>query len=161
MRGSIGEHLIVVSMLAGCAGTSDTVPAGSGGDDFARESELERRLEARQSAYRQRPESVPGETQPHILSDVPESLMRSIKEDLAGKLDGSIDAIEVLSAVAVNWSDGSLGCARPDHVYTQAIVPGYRVILGYNGTQYDYRAAKGGYFFLCELPTLMQPSTVM
>ena len=161
MRRSIGRHLIVFSMLAGCSGTTGTEPAQGSNEDFDRDRELERRLEARQGAYKQLPDPVPEEKQPHILNEVPEPLVRSIKEHLAGTLDGSIDSIEVVSATAVNWSDGSLGCARPDHVYTQAIVPGYRVILKVGGTHYDYRAAEGGRFFLCELPTLMQPSTEM
>ena len=152
-------YLIVAPMLAGCAGTADTM---QGEDDaFDRDREIERRLEVRQGAYRQLPESVPEETQPHILNEVPESLLSSIKDELAEKLDVAVDDIEVVSAEAVMWSDGSLGCARPGQVYTQAIVPGYRVILEYSGTKYDYRAGEGGYFFLCELPTLMQPSSDM
>ena len=158
MRGPIAKHLVVVSMLAGCAGTAETGQGGS--DEFDREKELERRLEARRGAYKQLPQAVPEETQPHILNEVPEALIRSIKEDLAAKLDGSVDVIEVETATAVNWSDGALGCARPDRVYTQAIVPGYRIILKAGGTHYDYRAGEGGYFFLCELPTLVQPSTI-
>ena len=158
---STGPHLIIISMLAGCTGTTGTEPAQGSNEDFDRDQEMERRLEARQGAYKQLPEPVPEETQPHILNEVPESLVQSIKEDLAGKLDVSDDTIEVVSATAVNWNDGSLGCARPDQVYTQAIVPGYRVILKVGAKHYDYRAAESGYFFLCELPTLMQPSTEM
>lgn len=161
MPESIAQRLIIVSMLAGCAGTTETESVGSGNDEFDRDRELERRVEARQGAYRQLPELAPEETQPPVLNEVPESLLRSIKEELSEKLDVAVDAVEVVSAAAVMWNDGSLGCARPDQVYTQAIVPGYRVILQYAGTQYDYRAGEGGYFFLCELPMLMQPSTDM
>ena len=35
--------------------------------------------------------------------------------------------LKVLSAEAVTWSDGSLGCPEPGMMYTQALVPGYRV----------------------------------
>lgn len=161
MPESIAQRLIIVSMLAGCAGTTETESVGSGNDEFDRDRELERRVEARQGAYRQLPELAPEETQPPVLNEVPESLLRSIKEELSEKLDVAVDAVEVVSAAAIMWNDGSLGCARPDQVYTQAVVPGYRVILQYAGTQYDYRAGEGGYFFLCELPMLMQPSTDM
>ena len=161
MSRSTGLHLIVVSLLAGCAGTTDTVPAQSDGEDFDRDREMERRLEARQGAFNQLPESVPEETLPHILNEVPKSLIRSIKDDLAENLDVAVEAIEVVSDTAVIWNDGSLGCPRPDQVYTQATVPGYRVILEYGGIKYDYRAGEGGYFFLCELPTLTQQPTEM
>ena len=59
----------------------------------------------------------------------------------------------------MTWSDGSLGCPRPGQVYTQALVPGYQVVLEVEGRQYDYRATERGYYVLCELPTLSQPST--
>ena len=35
--------------------------------------------------------------------------------------------LEVLSAEAVTWSDGSLGCPQPGMMYTQALVPGFRI----------------------------------
>jgi hypothetical protein len=34
-------------------------------------------------------------------------------------------------------------------MYTQALVPGYRVILEAGGTQYDYHAGNRGSFVLC------------
>jgi hypothetical protein len=27
------------------------------------------------------------------------------------------------------WSDGSMGCAEPGRIYTQALVPGWRIVL--------------------------------
>ena len=37
--------------------------------------------------------------------------------------------IKVLSAEAVTWPDGSLGCPQPGMMYTQALVPGFRIVL--------------------------------
>lgn len=142
----------VAAILAGCAGASDTVEPPTA--EIDREKELQRRLEARQDAYKQLPESVPETATPTILGEVPDAMLLAIKADLAEKLDTNPDTIDVVTARAVTWNDGSLGCARPDDVYTQALVPGYQVILEHEGTKYDYRAAETGYFFLCELPTL-------
>jgi hypothetical protein len=142
----------VASMLVGCAGASDTAERPSA--EIDREKELQRRLEVRQDAYKQLPESVPETSSPAILGEVPDSVLLAIKADLVDKLDADPDTIDVVTARAVTWNDGSLGCARPDQVYTQALVPGYQVILEYAGNKYDYRAAETGYFFLCELPTL-------
>jgi len=147
--------VLFVSGLAACAG--DGEPSKSNDDNFQRDEELERRLEARREAYKRLPEQLPDKSPTQIVGEVPESLLATIKQDLAGKLDISVDAIEVARAEAVTWNDGSLGCARPGEMYTQALVPGYRVILDHHGRQYDYRAAERGHFFLCELPTLMQP----
>ena len=78
------------------------------------------------------------------------------EQELATKLGVDAASIEVREAAAVVWNDGSLGCPRPGQVYTQAVEPGYRIILEYEGRQYDYRATERGYLFLCELPTLLQ-----
>lgn len=146
---------ILALTLTGCAGAVD--PAGE--VEIDREKELQRRLEVRQGAYEKLPQTVPETSPPPILGEVPDAMQLAIKADLAEKLGADAGAINVVTARAVTWNDGSLGCARPDQVYTQALVPGYQVILEYEGNKYDYRAAETGYFFLCELPTLPQPAT--
>ena len=39
------------------------------------------------------------------------------------------DRLRVVRAVAVTWSDGSLGCPQPGFGYTQALVPGWLVSI--------------------------------
>ena len=39
------------------------------------------------------------------------------------------EAHALLGAERVTWPDGSLGCPAPGRMYTQALVPGYRVRL--------------------------------
>jgi hypothetical protein len=48
----------------------------------------------------------------------------------------------VVSAEEVEWPDGCLGVAKPNQMCTQVIVPGYRVMLEVNGTQYEVRTDK-------------------
>ena len=154
-------HYLVVMAggLAACAGPGANSQDGDEQDPLSREQEVERRLEVRQGAYKPLPEAVPEEPQPLIVGEVPGVTITAIKDDLAKKLDIPHDAIEVVMSRSVTWNDGSLGCARPGQIYTQAVVPGYQVILMVEGLRYDYRAAESGYHFLCELPTLPQPST--
>jgi hypothetical protein len=97
------------------------------------------------------PERVPptAATTP-VTGEVPAQLLDAILKDLAGRSDATADSIAVTQAQAVIWNDGSLGCATPGEVYTQAIVKGYWVILEVAGRKYDYRVAESGYFFLCE-----------
>ena len=52
--------------------------------------------------------------------------------------------LEVLSAEAVTWSDGSLGCPQPGMMYTQALVPGFRVRIQAGGQEFDYHAGRIG-----------------
>ncbi|MCW5849829.1 MAG: hypothetical protein KIT87_07075 [Anaerolineae bacterium] len=76
------------------------------------------------------------------------------KADLQGRLKTlKEEDIRVLMAVEMTWNDGSLGCPEPGMMYTQALVPGYRIVLESGGVQYDYHGAKTG------KPRLCQPST--
>jgi hypothetical protein len=81
-------------------------------------------------------------------------------DDLSARLGSSRELIQVLAAEAIVWNDGSLGCPKPGEFYTEALVPGYRVVLESGGKQYSYHASEKGYFFLCEspLPGRGQPS---
>jgi hypothetical protein len=121
------------------------------------EEELKRRLEARQRAVRRLPERFVQEPSTHVIGEVPDTILSAVKEDLAERLDASIDEFEVIKAESITWPDGSLGCPKPGQTYTQAPVPGYWIILVRGGEEYDYRASESGYFFLCELPRTLDP----
>lgn len=68
---------------------------------------------------------------------------------LADHLGAEPSGIEVLRAERVQWPDGSLGCPQPGHSYTQALVDGYKVVLGYASRVYLYHAGSDGQPFLC------------
>jgi hypothetical protein len=87
--------------------------------------------------------------------NVPPATITAAKEDLAGKLDVAVDAIEIVMAMAVTWNDGALGCGQPGQAHIQALVPGYQIILEVEGKRYDYRATEQGYLLLCELPSTL------
>ena len=55
-----------------------------------------------------------------------------------------------MSAQAVTWNDGSLGCPEPGQAYTQALVDGYQVVLEVDGDRYDYRVGNGASVKLCD-----------
>ena len=46
-----------------------------------------------------------------------------------------------MTAEAVEWPDGALGCPEMGMMYIQQITPGYQVVLSLDGTEYDYRVA--------------------
>jgi hypothetical protein len=52
--------------------------------------------------------------------------------------------ITLISTEAVNWPDGCLGVQRAGVMCTQAIVPGYKIILEANGTQYEVHTDEDG-----------------
>jgi len=85
-----------------------------------------------------------------ITGEVPTKLLDSILEDLSERTGVAVEIISVIQAQAVVWNDGSLGCPQPGVMYTQALVPGFQVVLEAGGQRYDYHASETGYFTLCE-----------
>ena len=67
------------------------------------------------------------------------------------------ESLEVLSAEAVTWPDGSLGCPKPGMMYTQALVPGYRVQIRAGERVLDYHASQRGYWILCPAQASEEP----
>jgi hypothetical protein len=46
--------------------------------------------------------------------------------------------ITIVSMEYTEWPDGSLGNPQPDMAYTQAITPGFKILLAAGGQQYEY-----------------------
>jgi hypothetical protein len=85
-------------------------------------------------------------------------IVKAATRDAASRLNIDPRAIEVVSALRVTWSDGSLGCPAPEMQYTQALVPGYRVRLKAGGQEFDYHAAANGHLVLCPPERAIEPS---
>src|SRR3954453_14732157 len=62
-------------------------------------------------------------------SEAPAELLDKIRAALASEQGVSAADVKVISAESVNWPNGALGCPKPGRMYTQAIVPGYRIQL--------------------------------
>jgi hypothetical protein len=67
------------------------------------------------------------------------------------------DAITVVSATEQQWSDGAMGCPQPGQMYTQMIVPGYRVVLQASGDRYAYHSDRRGNFIVCSNGLAFKP----
>ena len=78
--------------------------------------------------------------------------------DAAARSGAAPGAIRVLDADAVTWSVGSLGCPQPGMLYTQALVPGYRIRLDVGGKAYDYHAGTRGAPVLCPKERVVEPT---
>ena len=77
-----------------------------------------------------------------------QSIVAAAKQDAIAR-GAPAQAITVQSAQRVTWRDGSLGCPEPQMQYTQALVPGWRVILRVGDATYDYHATINGHLILC------------
>lgn len=129
------------------AAACGTRPAGDMPPDA---EDIEARAAARERQARRLPEKVPAQPATGVTGEVPEDLLASIRADAAARAGIDVDSPTVIRAEAVAWPDGSLGCPQPGVVYTQALVPGYWVVLSQGGREYDYRATARGYFRRCD-----------
>lgn len=91
------------------------------------------------------------ETEPPPSGDSDERVDAALA-DLAERLDVSVDDVTAGALEEVTWSDGSIGCPAPGQSYTQALVPGARVILTVDGTEYAYHGEREEPLFYCEQP---------
>jgi hypothetical protein len=101
-------------------------------------------------------ERVPTPAAP-VVGEVPEELLAAVIDDLKQQRPGTVEEVEVVRAESVIWNDGSLGCPQPGMMYTQALVPGYWIVLKIDGETFDYRASERGTFLLCRNPSPVAP----
>ena len=76
-------------------------------------------------------------------------MLEEIRADAARRASVPLDQVKVLSAEAVVWSDGALGCPEPGMMYTQALVPGYRIRVDAAGAPMMYHTRATSVFVLC------------
>lgn len=96
-------------------------------------------------------EQIPSTTSASgVAGEVPQDLLSKVLADASDRSGLPVDAISVIRGEFVVWPDGSLGCAVPGEMYTQATVDGYWIVLSATGDEYDYRATATGFFKLCE-----------
>ena len=78
--------------------------------------------------------------------------------DLAARTGVATDAITVREARAVQWSSGAMGCPKPGMNYTQALVPGVRLLLEAKGEVYYYHGRNGRKLFYCPAGRAQAPA---
>ena len=153
----IGTLLIVLSLLASaCAAAAPDDLQETPGSQEAAATETPADTAtppSRELPTIRAPELIPvdpGELIAPVTGEAPASLLEDIRADLAQRSGADREDMLVIRDQAVTWSDGSLGCPQPGMMYTQALVPGYWVVLQVGDQEYDYRAAESGHFMLCE-----------
>jgi hypothetical protein len=142
------------SAQAGSVEGSRSPAAESAQDESAKPTDPSAIMKPASGRAPQQPPEAAESSARGVTGEVPQHLLTRMRADLGKRVGANGDAAEVLVAEAVMWSDGSLGCPEPGRMYTQAIVPGYRVVLRLDGRSYAYHASERGDFRLCERPLL-------
>jgi hypothetical protein len=84
--------------------------------------------------------------------EVPDDLLADVLAQAADRAGVDVSEARIATAEAVTWSDGSLGCPEPGMAYTQALVPGYRVVVEAGGEELHFHGAESGDFRFCDDP---------
>jgi hypothetical protein len=78
--------------------------------------------------------------------------------DASRRFGINVAEVKVQIAEPVTWLDGSLGCPERDLMYTQTLVPGYRIRISAGDQRLDYHADSRGEMLLCPPERSMDPS---
>jgi hypothetical protein len=78
-------------------------------------------------------------------------------QDLADRLKIDINQVSLTEATEILWPNAALGCPSPGKVYATGRVPGYRIRLQANETEFVYNTDLTGQIILC--PQLDEPYT--
>jgi len=136
--------LVTALALAGCTGASPSASPGASPGASPAVLPADRPSLDPPARYSPSPgTAIAGEVPPAIVDEARTMLATEVGVDAAS-------SAEPVVAEAVTWPDGSLGCPAPGQVYTQALVPGYRIVFEVDGTRYDFRATAAGHVVQCE-----------
>lgn len=72
------------------------------------------------------------------INNEAQTVVNLAKKDLSEKKNVSTAEIKLLTVKKVQWSDSSLGCAKPGQMYLQVITPGFEISLSAKGANYIY-----------------------
>ena len=92
-----------------------------------------------------------------VVGEVPEALLDSVITKVIESDQVDREDIIVDRAESVIWPDGSLGCAQPGVMYTQAPVDGYWIVLRAGDRRFDFRASSKGEIKRCNYSNRLQP----
>jgi len=77
------------------------------------------------------------------------ALLKAMRADAARRSGQAAASLVVQPVEEVTWSDGALGCPQPGLVYTQALVPGWRVRIDSGTERLSYHASRRGQWLWC------------
>lgn len=102
--------------------------------------------------------TTPTGTPPGDDGSIPPGSMAELAvADLVERLGVEPTDVTVVGSESVTWSDGSLGCPEPGMSYTQALVPGHRVVLTVDGATYEYHSGRDAAPFWCPPDRIRPP----
>jgi hypothetical protein len=151
-RQAVMTMIAFASLTAACSSNSS--------DDAKPASVDQRRSVVEKQPTPNTPQRAPRQeaAAPDNTGEVPQQILALFRDDLARRALVKPETITVVGAAELQWPDGSLGCPKPGEMYTQMIVPGYRVVLQANGERYAYHSDQRGKFVVCANGLALPPA---
>ncbi|HEX6397477.1 MAG TPA: hypothetical protein VFZ95_08650, partial [Steroidobacteraceae bacterium] len=91
---------------------------------------------------------------------IPADVRRAVVADAARRFKVPESSVVLTRAEQVTWPNAALGCPEPGTMYTQALVPGFRVVAKTSGGELLYHTDSSGNVRNCRVhegPGLPQP----
>ncbi len=108
-------------------------------------------------AFGQAAGGPPPAVEEKAVANAPAEMIEAALDDAANRSTTARADIKVMSAEAVTWPDGSLGCPQPGMMYTQALVAGYRIVLQAGEQTLNYHAMSRGRPVFCPAGRVVPP----
>lgn len=89
--------------------------------------------------------------EPVATASIPREVRRAVVADAAKRFKVAESSVVLAGAEQVTWSDGSLGCPEPGRLYTQMLVPGFRMQARTQEGQLTYHTDSRGNALTCGL----------
>jgi hypothetical protein len=83
------------------------------------------------------------------IASVPLAVRRAIVADAAKRFVVDEDSVVLINSESVTWNDGAMGCPEPGRMYTQMLVPGFRVTAKTTSGQMLYHTDSRGTVVTC------------
>jgi hypothetical protein len=90
------------------------------------------------------------EGEPVATAAVPREVRRAVAADAARRLKVNENMVVLSGAERLTWNDSSLGCPQPGMHYSQALVPGYRIVAKSADGALVYHTDNTGNLVLCD-----------
>jgi outer membrane lipoprotein-sorting protein len=80
----------------------------------------------------------------------PPALGDRLRQDLSKRVGVPASRLQIVETTTRTWANGCLGLAQPDEMCSQAMVPGWRVVITDGSRQWVYRTDRSGRTFRLE-----------
>ena len=79
--------------------------------------------------------------QPELLTSdtLPPEVKSAVLNETVKQTSKTLSALKILEARQQEWSDGCLGLGKPDEICTQAITPGWQIVVTDGLRNWSYR----------------------